>query len=198
MPSVDDLATAHRVFEEKESRDLFYRVATELVDLAIKRKTSISLAEALAVLLKTWNANFYRFHRVAFDEAHFADIERLLVTHHDDIVRLRTRSIQDVSQGDEGSLLAIFSDFETVLGPVGAAKALHLLAPNFFPLWDRKIAEGYRLPLRNTGTNAGRYWQFVKITQRQSLNLAGAQVGALILLKALDEYNYCRITKGWL
>ena len=46
---------------QQEPRHLFYRVATELIDLSIKGITKISLAEALAVLLQTWNREYYRF-----------------------------------------------------------------------------------------------------------------------------------------
>jgi len=41
--------------------DLFYRAATELVSLALEGKTSLSVAEALAVLLQTWNKIFYQY-----------------------------------------------------------------------------------------------------------------------------------------
>src|ERR1051325_5999064 len=39
--------------------------------------------------------------------------------------------------------------------PVGVAKALHLLAPGFFPLWDEKIAKAYRLSTDRSG-----FWRF--------------------------------------
>ena len=40
-------------FEENEPRDIFYRAATELVALALQGSTTVSVAEALAVLLET-------------------------------------------------------------------------------------------------------------------------------------------------
>lgn len=46
---------------------------------------------------------------------------------------------------DEATVKGVFKSFEKVLGPVGATKCLHLLAPRFFPLWDRAIAEAYGL-----------------------------------------------------
>jgi len=41
--------------------------------------------------------------------------------------------------------------------PVSAGKELHLLAPNFFPLWDRYIASGYDCPYTIDSASALRY-----------------------------------------
>ncbi len=80
---------------------------------------------------------------------------------------------------------------------MGAAKALHLLAPRFFPLWDRAIAKAYGLPLGERGKNAARYHRFMAIAKRQCEDLGGERAVGQNLLKALDEYNYCRYTKHW-
>jgi hypothetical protein len=92
----------------------------------------------------------------------------------------------------------MFADFERLLGPVGAGKALHLLAPRFFPLWDRGIAakkKGCRL--QRAGTNAPRYWRFMTITRDEVVALGSEAKRGEGLLKRLDEYNYCR-SQGWL
>ena len=65
----------------------------------------------------------------------------------------------------------MFQDFEEILGPVGAAKALHLLAPEFFPLWDRAIASAYGVPLRKVGRNAEQYLAFIRMTREQVRHL---------------------------
>jgi len=61
-PTLQEIKAARAVFEERESRDLFYQAAAELVDLAMRGQTALNLAEALAVLLQTWNKAFYRSH----------------------------------------------------------------------------------------------------------------------------------------
>ena len=48
------IGVARRAFKEHEPRDLFYRAATELVDLALRGKTSLNLA-----------ARYCRFMRIA-------------------------------------------------------------------------------------------------------------------------------------
>ncbi len=195
-PTADELELARRTFDEKESHDLFYRVATELVGLALNRETRITVTDALAVLLQTWNQSFYRFRK--FDDQHFADIERLLATHLDTIRALRQRTIESLSDQDDAIVERLFDDFEHVAGPVGAAKCLHLLAPRFFPLWDRTIAEAYGLALGIRGTNAQLYAAFMYITALQCQRLGGEAALGRNPLKAIDEYNYCHYTRRWM
>jgi hypothetical protein len=194
--TIPEIEAARQAFEAHEPRDLFYRAATELVALALDGRTSLSVAEALAVLLQTWNKMFYRYRR--FDSQHFADIERLIRDHRSMLITFRQRSIQSINQEDESEVVRVFKAFEEVLGPVGAAKCLHLLAPRFFPLWDRAIAEAYSLPLKQNGRNAERYWRFMGIVKKQVQSLGGEQAIGRNPLKAIDEYNYCKHTKGWI
>jgi len=86
----------------------------------------------------------------------------------------------------------------SALGPVGAAKALHLLALGFLPLWDRAIAVAYGLTLGATGTNSPRYARLAFIAKDQAKKIGGNTILGRNVLKAIDEYNYCRFTKGWM
>lgn len=190
-----DVQAAREAFEANEPRDLFYRAATELVDLALRGATSLSVAEALGVLLQTWNRSYYQYRK--FDNAHFTDIEDLAVRHERTLAEYRNRAIDDLSDPDRTTVVAVFQDFERVLGPVGAAKALHLLAPGVFPLWDRAIADAYGFALGKTGSNGDRYWGFVLIAQQQYLELRREYPSYDISLKSIDEFNYCKYTKRW-
>lgn len=194
--TLQDLRAARRTFEANETRDLFYRAASELVSLSLEGVSTLTLAEALAVLLQTWNSAYYRFRK--FDTQHFTDIDRLLCEYRHVVSDYRGKSIEDLQSDKEATVVSMFEAFESVLGPVGAAKCLHLMAPRAFPLWDRAIAEAYGIPLGPTGTNGNRYWRFVEITQKQSNRLGGETAIGRNPLKALDEFNYCRYTKGWL
>jgi hypothetical protein len=190
------LQAARVAFEADEPRDLFYRAATELVDLALRGATSLTVAEAVAVLLQTWNKAYYQYHK--FDNAHFASVEKLLVQHRAELLSWRHQTINNVSGEDRTAMSTVFRAFELVLGPVGAAKALHLLAPQLFPLWDRAIAKAYGLALGTAGSNGNRYWKFLLIVQHQCSRLAPQDAACENLLKSIDEYNYCKHTKGWL
>jgi hypothetical protein len=195
IPTADQLNRAHLRFEEREPRSLFYKAATELVRLALEGKTSVTLAQALAVLLQTWNASFYRFGRSdprrRFDAAHFARIESVLRQHDQALRSFRSRRIHSVSDADAGLVKRVFHAFEAVMGPVGTAKSLHLLAPDFFPLWDRAIAAArpYRIAIGSFGTNAEKYWRFMCKVQEQCRRICWQGVKQPPL-KALDEFNY--------
>jgi hypothetical protein len=195
-PTREELHDAHRTFGEYESRDLFYRAATDLVTLALRGETSINVAEALAVLLQTWNRSYYRFHPATAQ--HFEDLEAVLAKDVGWLADIRRRSIDSFGATDEAALISTFDDFEFVLGPVGAAKALHLLAPNFLPLWDGEIARTYGLGLARTGLNGPRYVRMTRTVQAQVARLGGAAAVEGNPLKRIDEYNYCHYTKGWM
>jgi hypothetical protein len=195
-PEFDELENARAAYQADERRELFYRTATELVDLAIRNQISLSLAEVLTVLLQRWNQPYNRYSR--FDAARRADIERLLSEHRDLLHSIRERAIDDFSEADQATVEQLFQDFERILGPVGAARCLHLLAPRFFPLWDRDIASAYLVSLLEPGGNGERYYRFMRIVKEQCVDLGGEQRIGRNPLQALDEYNYCHHTKRWI
>ena len=113
------------------------------------------------------------------------------------MLAFRSRDIATISEADLPIIEQLFDSFERVLGPVGAAKSLHLLAPRFFPLWDRKIAKAYHWELGSVGTNGVRYVAFCLITATQVRALSPMMTSEDNLLKRIDEYNYGKHTKGW-
>lgn len=192
VPAAEELRAARVAFERIAPRDVFYRAARELVESALMGRSSLSLAEAIAVLLQDWNRSFYRYR--PFDEQHFLELEALLDSFREPLAGYERRDIESLAEQDEAPVKEVFAAFEKLLGPVGAAKCLHLVAPRFFPLWDRAIAAGYGLPFGRVGQNAGRYWCFMQVAREQVRQLEGSVTGGN-LLKALDEYNYCVYTK---
>ncbi len=195
MPSVDDLEKAHKIFFEKEKRDVFYRAAILLMPLALSGQITLSAADVLEIVLQSWNSQFYRFH--PWSPGHHHDIEQLVVDFQPQISAARTRSISSCSKGfngDEGWIWLTFVGFSKVLRAVGAAKALHVLAPTFFPLWDRTIArKAYGVPLDETG-----YIAMMRTVQVQEKGIGDNQTLGSDFLKLIDEYNYCYYKKRWL
>jgi hypothetical protein len=129
---------------------------------------------------------------------HLLNIERLITTHQPVLSKFREQSIESFGDQDEVIVRTVFKAFEEVLGPVMAAERLHLLAPRFFPLWDRAIAEAHGVSLGRKGKNADQYCTSLRITKEQIEALGGEQVIRRNPLKAIDEYNYCKYTKGWI
>jgi len=57
---------------------------------------------------------------------------------------------------------------------------------------------GYGLALQKRGSNSSRYWALMKIARAQSARLCAGPRPIRDSLKAIDEYNYCKHTKGWI
>ena len=192
-PTRRQLGWARRTFEANEPRDLFYRAAMDLVSRASKRHSALTLAESLAVLLQTWNVQYYRF-RGGFTRTRYHQLERLLLKHRRALARMRDRSIATFGIRDEPAILQAFRDFEKALGPVGTSKCLHLLAPRFFPLWDQSIAIKYGFPL--VDARARKYTRFMWIAKKHIRAFGGKRAVRRNPVKAWDEFNYCRYTLG--
>ena len=194
-PSKDLLLLAHRIFFEREKRDVFYRAATALLPRAIEGQVAMSPGDVLAVLLQTWNRQYYRFR--PWNNQHYLDIQNLLIKYEKQLSIIRDKDIfscKDGLQGDEGWVWLLFMEFRKVLGPVGAAKSLHLFAPKLFPLWDRNISKkAYNVSLDEAG-----YLAMMRVVKIQLENLTQIPEAKVTLLKLIDEYNYCHYTKSWL
>ena len=119
VPTAQELQAAREAFEANEPRDLFYRAATSLVELARKGSAPLTVTEAVAVLLQTWNSAFYRYR--PFDKQHFTDLDHLLSRHDGDLTEFSTRSIEELSEDEKPRIARIFAEFESILRPVGAA-----------------------------------------------------------------------------
>jgi hypothetical protein len=160
--TMSDWRAARKEYGESEPRALFYKAGTALVKIVRRGDTDLTMAEALSVLLQTWNVSFYRFRPEKL-ESLVRDLQGLLNEHQRDLDDFKERSIDDLGVGDERTIVGLFKKFEKTLGPVGTSKCFHLLAPKFFPLWDGAIAKEY-VGMGGKG-NAERYWKFMAIAR---------------------------------
>ncbi len=201
MISLVELRDGCRIFKKKERRDAMYKVATFLVEHHWGKACEV--AEGLGVLLLVWNAAFYRHGPFDFDA-----LEKCIEKNQLLLNEFRKRDILSYSSKDDKRIRKLLEDFLKALeicegkcknrkSPVGVAKALHLLGPGFFPLWDEKIAKGYDCYYNEDP--AGKYLEFFKLMQELAEDLAPvADVTGRTLLKQIDEYNYIKYTKKWI
>ena len=179
-----------------------YKTATFLVNHFWGQPSR--MADSLGVLLLTWNQAFYRYG--LFD---FQQLENCLAANQSTLNLFRSRNIVSYSPDEAPTIRALFDQFLNALricegtkkgvsSPVAVAKALHLLAPSFFPLWDAEIAKGYGCRYGNRAAET--YISFLLKMKRFAERLQTPIDGQLMekpLLKLIDEYNYARFTKGW-
>ena len=203
------LGEGHKKYLEEEPRDAMYKVSMRLIEQNWEKDEEIS--EALGVLLLTWNSAFYRYGNLNFDL-----IQEAISKNKNRLYKLRQRSILTYSEDEMGEIEEIYKQLlvalkntgktgnknegEETYSPVSVAKALHLLCPSFFPLWDDKIAVGYGCRWYNSILSFDKYWKFIGITASQVNKLESErraerhkiQPGTL---KLVDEYNYIHFTK---
>lgn len=197
VPSAELFARATAIFHEREPRAAVYQAASLLLQAALANPERLSPVVAVAALIQSWNFAYYK--DVSCDAAHVVDLEFALHSVRHDVAHFRQRDIASFTvEADAAQVQHVFATLESVLGRVGAAKAMHLLAPNFFPLWDNPIAQGYGFTLAAAGRNAETYLAFMQVVQRQVASVRRLLPSRPDALKALDEYNYCRFSKGWI
>lgn len=189
-------------FRKREPRDAMYRVATFLVRQFWGQ--SRDLADGVGVLLLTWNQAFYRYGSP--DLKRFEDF---LARNTKALDGLRNRDISTMGPIDETNVRRLFHSALEALeigegtkrgrrSPVAVAKALHLLAPRFFPLWDQAIAKAYDCAY--SVDPVGRYLDFMHVSKdmvRELRDTIEPLLDGKTQLKVVDEYNYSKFTKRW-
>jgi hypothetical protein len=195
VPSSEELVEAHHLFEKKESRWGDYWRAMRDVENAMAVGNLGDIARAVADFLKSWNWEYYRHMPADRRRAKLAalqpELEQLISERLQTIQQFRARWLASLQLADRRTVLSLFNAFEHVVRPVGTAKSLAVLAPNFFPLWDNPIAAGYGVLVGPRG-----YFLFMIVIKYQVSRFTLPD--GLSPLKTLDEYNYCRFTRNWL
>lgn len=208
VPSRSEFHNGCQAFKRNEKRDPIYKIASFLVDYARNKpsgaKDEINVTDGIAVLLHVWNQAFYRFS--LYDPEKFRDC---LKRNWHRIEDFRARNISTLEDSDEADINNLFNDFLVALqidtgkrkgrkSPVAVAKALHLLAPRFFPLWDGEIAKLYEASWDKSEKASRKY-----ITFSKKMQYIAGKVNHYVpdsdksLLKLIDEYNYAKV-KGWI
>ncbi|WP_292463438.1 hypothetical protein [Methanolobus sp.] len=199
IPTNADIIKACNEFETYETRDVMYKVA--LSHMQTHWKKPEDMADAIGVLLLTWNQSFYRYH------GNF-DIKRLedcIIDNMDLLTEFKERTISSLCDEDNEQIRKLFNGFNEALqgassvkSAVSTVKTLHLLAPEFFPLWDREIAKRYKVNYDRNPDES--YIQFCKYSQTMHEHIKHYKLPPLkkSILKIMDEYNYCKYTKGWI
>ena len=188
-------------FEKREKRDAMYKIATFIISYYWGKP--FDMANGLGVLLLTWNQAFYRYGTFDFDK-----LERCIDINFKKLETFRKRSITSLLESDEKNITDLFKKFLKALqidsgkiqgrtSPVAVSKALHILAPDFFPIWDQKIAKAYGYNYyKNPEKQYFSFCRFIK-------NVAGEVEDYAVhsdktLVKLIDEYNFSKYTGGWI
>ncbi len=105
-------------------------------------------------------------------------------------------------------IIKLYEALKQIVGATGAAKVLHLLAPNFFVMWDTSIRRAYGV--NDSGEDYYRFLEKMRDEIREAVNSykqtynidnyeeARNDLELILgrpLTKAIDEYNWLKYTK---
>jgi len=202
IPSCDKLKAGIEVFEKKEDRSKVYFQA--LSHIRENWGCFSKMAEGIKLLLDSWHRNFYRFGAFNLNL-----LTEYIAQNFKSIVEFNYRTLLSLSSQDEDKIQKLFDHFLNALkagksrSPVAVAKSLHLLAPDFFPLWDNYIAQAYDSLWGDSKFGVFRYIDFcwktkVIIEEVSECECMRISFPKRSLLKLIDEYNYSKFTKHWI
>ena len=201
FPTKEEFIIGVNEYESREPREAMYRIATFLVEHFWGDPAD--MADSIGVLLMTWNQAYHRF-----GEPNYYELEICISRNFDLIESYRQRDIFSYTNVDDESIILLFAHFMEALiitlkngqvrrSPVGVSKTLHLLGPEFFPLWDENIAKGYNYNYANE--------PFLKyISFCKEMKIFAEQVNDYIepgnksIVKIIDQYNFAKYTRGWI
>ena len=200
--SPSEFKRGYLAFQAHEPREAMYKTATFMVEHFWGRPRD--MADGMGALLLTWNQAFYRYGAFDFDL-----LEEALRTNMAVIKELRSRDILSLVETDEPNIRRLFLKFLDALqikegkkegckSPVAVAKALHLLAPGFLPLWDDKIAKAYDCHYKPHPDRKYVTFAYKMKTLARQLQKHVPPDCDRTFLKLIDQYNYAKYTKPWL
>lgn len=204
IPTQKDFLKRIRAFEKHESRHPIYEISNNLIEDSWNNIKKVT--DGLIVLLLVWNQAFYRYGYFDFEK-----LESWVKRWKKELNILRKRKIKSFSiERDEEIVTKLFNSLLEVVkikvknkkefkSPVSVSKALHLLAPNFFPLWDDKISQKYGCRWYKSEQAYKKYFDFLEEMQFMANGIKNYKLPKnRPLLKLIDEYNYAKYTKNWL
>ncbi len=161
--------------------------------------TPAEMTRGISRLIRAWNRFYANFDL----EAMSACVDRKLII----LGQFRDRDINSLSEVDNPVIRNLFNDFLVSLqrtrdnrkSPVSVAKALSLIAPNFFPLWDSNIAFAYGCFYFSDSADEPyiRFCYKMKLLADRVRDFVPAQDDRPVL-KRIDEYNISKYTTHWL
>jgi hypothetical protein len=182
---------------EKEPRAFFYDLASGFIKTAKDSDsenwyTSVSTIKGIMILLFAWN-----FAARETKKLNFNNIGRLLGKIKDDLKKLETVSIENVNEDQLEIVKKVFGHSKKLFGQTGASKALSLLNPQLFVMWDTKIRTTLRKMIVgiDNGEKPDNYIKYLSGIKNIICenNIKAKLAPDAIVAKKIDEYNYAHI-----
>ena len=206
------LLRAHRLFEAELGNKLYSAVLSMCRRGGLEEK-SIAILLFLLYYNKVWYTQSEKGRKAFNDlERHFSDIRELLGSLLPAIEELEGERLLSADLEDfsiTSFIVALYDRFSDILDATGASKALHLLHPKLFIMWDDSIRKSYGIYVPSGNS----YLRFLRMMREElakaieeyanerKLSVEEAEEyivssTGVELTKLLDEYNYLKYTRG--
>ncbi|MBA7564413.1 hypothetical protein ES695_17690 [Candidatus Atribacteria bacterium 1244-E10-H5-B2] len=199
IPSQEEFLQGIEEFKRREPKDAIYEVSSFFISHFWKDLYNMTIGTGAFLL--SYNQAFYRYGIFDFDR-----LESCIRANLFKLSIFRKRHIADLLESDEKNIAELFKEFLEALqidsgrmkgrkSPVSVSKALHILAPDFFPMWDYKIARAYGYDYYKSPDE--KYILFCRTIRIFANRVKGyATHSDKTLVKLIDEYNFEKYTRG--
>jgi hypothetical protein len=193
----DDFYDPSKDFQS-ESRYFCYELASQLIKKA--QDNSIqdwydddNTIKGILLLLYTWNFAAKQTKKLTFES-----VRKLIRDTKSKLKPLEKCCINTVDKDSWNLIESVFDKFINLFGQTGASKALSLLNPKLFVMWDtaiRKRLNQSLIPGIMNGESGKFYVIFLQGIQKiiDKYNIAKKLPKNSIVAKKVDEYNYVKI-----
>jgi hypothetical protein len=184
----------------KDPRAFCYELAEEFIKKSKQTNPENwyeekNTVKGVLLLLFTWN-----FAAISTKKLDFKNVGELIRANKDKLKSLEKYSIEKVDDNAWSDIRDVFEQFRGLLGQTGASKALSLLHPALFVMWDTAIRSRLNKELIkgiDEGQNGDCYVTFLKGIQeiikkyhiKEKLFLDQNST----IVKKVDEYNYVEL-----
>jgi hypothetical protein len=182
----------------REPRAFCYELASNLINHAKEVdgenwRENVDVKKGIILLLYTWN-----FAAKETKKLNFENVGELIKVAKDDFKFLDKYSIENADDDAWEKVELIFDQFRILLGQTGASKALSLLNPNLFVMWDtaiRKRLNKELIPGIMNGERGEYYVKFLKGIKKiiEDYGISEKLLHGSMVAKKIDEYHYVNI-----
>ena len=185
----------------EEPRAFCYELSSELIQQAKDSAGEFWYGndftiKGILLLLFTWN-----FASPITKKLNFKSIRQLLGRTQNRLLFLEKYSITNADEKVWNEVAPLFDDFSAVFGQTGASKALSLLNPHLFVMWDTRIKKELNHQLIigiGNGETGESYVTFLKGIQWiiEEYKLESKLPPNSIIAKKIDEYHFVKFVMG--
>jgi hypothetical protein len=181
-----------------EPRAFCYEIATQLINQAKRNSINswyedIETIKGILLLLYVWNFAAQKTKKLTYQ-----NVSKLLHKTKTNLEFVEKYSISTADNETWNIIKLIFDQFNKLFDQTGASKALSLLNPELFVMWDtaiRKRLNRELIPGIMNGNNGEYYVVFLKGIQDiiKKYRIAEKLPENVVLAKKIDEYHYVRL-----